>query len=68
MKNSTVQKSHQSAQKLHNKDKENNLGFSKTSISLAMDKYEKSEKNLEDKEELAILKDSSRLNPTGTGL
>lgn len=38
----------------------------KNSMSLAMDKYEKSEKDLEDIEALAILKDRSRLNTTGT--
>ena len=68
MRNSTVQKGHQSAQKLHNKIKENNLGISKTSIGLAMDKYDKSERDLKDTEARAILKESSRINPTGTGL
>jgi len=43
-----------------------NSTISKTSIGLAMDKYEKSEKDSEDARALAILKDSSRSNPTGT--
>jgi len=66
MKNSTVQKSHHSTQTLHNKINGNGSVFSKTSIGLAMDKYEKSEKDLEDAHALAILKDNSRSNPTGT--
>ena len=37
----------------------------KNSMSLAMDKYEKSEQEFEDAKALAILKDNSRSNPTG---
>ncbi len=48
------------------KYKENNSGFSKTSIGLALDKYEKSVKISEETESLAVLKDNFRLNTTGT--
>ena len=66
MKNSTVQKRHHLSATLHNKANGNGSVFSKTSIGLAMDKYEESEKDLEDAKALAILKDSSRFNTTGT--
>jgi len=65
MKNSNVQKGYHLSQKQSNKDKENNPGFSKTSIGLALEKYEKIVKNSEDIEALAILKDNFRLNTTG---
>ena len=65
MKNSNVQKGYHLSQKQSNKDKENNPGFSKTSIGLALEKYEKVVKNSEDIETLAILKDNFRLNTTG---
>jgi len=66
MKNSYVQKGCHLSQKKSNKDKENNPEFSKTSIGLALDKYEKVVKNSEDIEALAILKDNFKLNATGT--
>ena len=66
MKNSNVQKSYHLSEKKSNKDKENNPGFSKTSIGLALDKYDKAVKDSEDIEALAILKDNFRLNTTGT--
>ena len=65
MKNSNVQKGHHLSQKQSNKDKENNPGFSKTSIGLALDKYDKAVKDSEDIEALANLKDNFRLNTTG---
>jgi len=65
MKNSNVQKGHHLSQKQFNKDKENNSRFSKTSIGLALEKYEKVVKNSEDIESLAILKDNFRLNTAG---
>ena len=65
MKNSNVQNGHNLSQKQSNKDKENNPGFTKTSIGLALDKYEKTVKNSEDIETLAILKDNFRLNTAG---
>ena len=66
MKNSNDQKVHHSAQRVHSKDKENNLRSSQTSIGLAMDKYEKAEKDTEDARTLEILKDNFRSNTTGT--
>jgi hypothetical protein len=66
MKNLTVQKRHHSMQSLQNKDNGNNPGLFKTSIGLALNKYEKSEQDLEDAHALAILKDSTRSNTTGT--
>ena len=50
----------------NSKDHRKNAGVFQTSIGLAMDKYEKSGKNDEDTRSLAILKDNSRLNTTGT--
>jgi len=66
MKNSTVQKGYQSAQTSHHKVNQNHPVFFQTSIGLAMDKYEKAEKDFEDEKALKILKDDSRLNTTGT--
>jgi len=66
MKNSTVQKGYYSTQTSHKKDNQNHPGSSQTSIGLAMDKYEESQKNKEDAKALASLKDGNRLNSTGT--
>ena len=66
MKNPNDQKVHHSAQKLHSKDKENNLRSSQTSIGLALDKFEKDEKDIEDAKALKNLKNDFRSNTTGT--
>ena len=66
MKNPTVQKSFQPTQTSQIKDKGNNSRIFQTSIGLAMDKYEKAEKDFEDARALKILKDNSRFNATGT--
>ena len=60
MKNSTVQKAYCSTQTSQIKNNGNNSEFLQTSIGIAMDKYEKSEKSVKDAKKLSNPKDNSR--------
>ena len=60
MKKSTVPKSYQSSQTPQNNADRNQPGSFQTSMGLAMDKYERSEKVLENAHALPVLKDRSR--------